>query len=132
MKDRRYFLKSLLGVLALGAAFFRNRPAFAKKLGFGIDKAPSLSKVGGSATLKLSGQEFLVVRASDTDVKALSPDCTHQKCRVKYNSKTSKVDCSCHGSSFDLNGTVLKGPAPKSLKTYPAVLKDGMIIISVD
>ena len=97
-----------------------------------IPQIPSLSKTGGSATVKLAGQEIILIRSSDSEIRGLNAKCTHQNCPLKYTAKTKTLDCSCHGSSFDLSGKVLKGPATKNLKTYPASLKDGRIIISVD
>jgi Rieske Fe-S protein len=132
MENRRTFMKMLFGVFGFGLAALKGGVAFAKKLGLQIDKVPSLGKVGGSAKVKLAGKEVLLIRTAASEVRGLCPKCTHQSCDVRYNPKTSKLDCTCHGSSFDLNGKVLKGPAAKDLKTYATSLKDGRIIISVD
>ena len=132
MEDRRQFFKTLLGVLGFGIAALRGGIARAKKLALNIDKVPSLSKVGGSAKVKLAGKEVLLIRSAPSEVRGISPKCTHQNCPVKYNAKTGKVDCTCHGSSFDLSGRVLRGPATENLKTYATSLKEGRIIISVD
>ncbi len=132
MKDRRQFFKTLLGGLGVGIAMLGGRSAHAKKLAIPMEKVPGLSKVGGAVKVKLAGKEILLIRSAASEVRGISPKCTHQNCPLKYNAKTGKVDCSCHGSAFDLSGKVLKGPATTSLKTYAAAMKDGRIIVSVD
>ncbi len=46
-------------------------------------------------------------------VFAISTVCTHLGCIVKASEKG--FDCPCHGSKFNKDGSVVKGPAPKSL-----------------
>ena len=46
-------------------------------------------------------------------VWAVSTVCTHLGCIVK--SGNDGFECPCHGSRFALDGSVVKGPAPKSL-----------------
>lgn len=132
MKNRRSFIKQCLGMLSGGLVILKSWPALAKKLAVPLTKVPALSKVGGWATVKLAGKEILFVRVDEKNIKGVDPKCTHQHCPVKYNKETTKLDCTCHGSSFDLSGKVLKGPATKNLKTYPTALKDGRIIIAID
>jgi len=132
MANRRQFIKSVLGAFGAGIVLVKSGVAFAKKLALPIEKVKALKNVGGAARVKLSGKEILLIRDSDASVTGLSPKCTHQDCYVKYNAKTKKIDCGCHGSSFDLSGKVLKGPATKPLKKYETSLKDGRIILTVD
>lgn len=132
MRSRRGFFKNLLGAVVAGAVALAGGKASAKKLAFKLEKAPSLNKVGGSAKIKLAGQEILFVRDTETSVRAVSSHCTHQKCPLSFNGKTFKIQCSCHGSKFDLKGQVLNGPAKKSLKNYPVTFADGRIVVAVD
>lgn len=74
----------------------------------------ALKTVGGFA---YSGN-ILIIRAGTSNYIALSKICTHQACTVAYNSSSDKIECPCHGSVYSVNGTVLQGPAPTSLKTY--------------
>ncbi len=44
-----------------------------------------------------------------------STSCTHLGCRIKQV-ENGKFICPCHGSEFDYQGEVVKGPAAKSLR----------------
>jgi nitrite reductase/ring-hydroxylating ferredoxin subunit len=47
---------------------------------------------------------------------AISSVCTHLGCNVKRGGPG--FACPCHGSQYDENGQVIRGPAPKSLAWY--------------
>lgn len=65
------------------------------------------------------GQPFMppgrsVVLFRDAEgVYAISTVCTHLGCIVK--AQPDGFSCPCHGSRYDSNGGVVKGPAPKAL-----------------
>lgn len=59
--------------------------------------------------------------------KGLSTVCTHAGCAVS-SVADGKITCPCHGSTFDLDGAVLKGPATKPLATV-AVTVQGQDIV---
>jgi len=75
--------------------------------------------------------KVLFVRTSATEVRAFSPYCTHRRCLVGYDAPRHRIACGCHGSKFDLNGTVLNGPAPRDLPRYPCWLKGERVIVQV-
>ncbi|MBO0351727.1 cytochrome b6-f complex iron-sulfur subunit [Phormidium pseudopriestleyi FRX01] len=41
--------------------------------------------------------------------------CTHLGCVVPWNASENKFMCPCHGSQYNSEGTVVRGPAPLSL-----------------
>jgi cytochrome b6-f complex iron-sulfur subunit len=41
--------------------------------------------------------------------------CTHLGCVVPWNAAAGKFICPCHGSQYDDQGLVVRGPAPLSL-----------------
>ena len=42
--------------------------------------------------------------------------CPHMKCNLYFNYQTKTWDCPCHGSSFDIDGNVIYGPAVHDIK----------------
>jgi cytochrome b6-f complex iron-sulfur subunit len=61
--------------------------------------------------------------------RAFSSRCTHQGCRVQPNK--GFLVCTCHGSSFTLEGEVVRGPASSPLEELPARLEGGRIYVEV-
>lgn len=56
-------------------------------------------------------------------VYAISTICTHLGCVVKANAEG--FECPCHGSRFQADGTVSKGPAPQPLQWLKVTAADG-------
>ena len=59
----------------------------------------------------------------------LSAICQHLKCKVEYQDGEEIFRCPCHGSEYDLDGTVTKKPSRKDLPDYSdmAIEEDGML-----
>jgi cytochrome b6-f complex iron-sulfur subunit len=83
----------------------------------------SLNSAGGSVIV----QRIIVINTDGSHYVALSSICTHQGCTLAYNSGTDNLQCPCHGSVYTTSGSVVSGPAPRSLQTYP-VSKTGNIL----
>jgi Rieske Fe-S protein len=47
---------------------------------------------------------------------AVSVRCTHLGCLLRWNGAERSWDCPCHGSRFDVDGSVLEGPATSPLE----------------
>lgn len=77
------------------------------------EKARSLEEVkpGEGRLVDVEGRTLAVHRRGDGSLVALSPTCTHLKCRVRWNPVERSWDCPCHGSRFAWDGSVLEGPA---------------------
>jgi Rieske Fe-S protein len=87
--------------------------------------AASVSLVGGLST------PLAVTRVSAGEVVAVSRVCTHQGCTVGLpRSAGGTLDCPCHGSRFRTTGEVVNGPAARALSSFPAVIRDGEVVIS--
>jgi glycine/D-amino acid oxidase-like deaminating enzyme/nitrite reductase/ring-hydroxylating ferredoxin subunit len=52
-----------------------------------------------------------VYREPDGTLHAVSLRCTHLGCLLRFNGAERSWDCPCHGSRFDVDGSVLEGPA---------------------
>jgi Rieske Fe-S protein len=57
----------------------------------------------------------VVAIKTNNKIKIFSTACTHLGCKIKDFEK-NKFTCPCHGSVFNINGQVEKGPASKPLK----------------
>ena len=64
---------------------------------------------GDNAPGDLAFSGFLV--KSGGNVNCFAVNCSHLGCPISVNSAAKTFDCPCHGSRFNLDGTVLHGPA---------------------
>ncbi|MGI0092452.1 MAG: Rieske 2Fe-2S domain-containing protein [Nitrososphaerales archaeon] len=62
-----------------------------------------------------SGYSNMLLKKADGSISALSMLCTHVCCQCEYLSAYKEIFCPCHGSVFDQNGDVLRGPAATKL-----------------
>jgi cytochrome b6-f complex iron-sulfur subunit len=81
-----------------------------------------LQTVGGGVVVQVGSEPIAVVRTGETTATALSAVCPHEGCTVEIETGSPPLYCACHGSEFDLNGAVLRGPARSSLRVYTAVV----------
>ncbi len=93
---------------------------------------PALQSAGGSVRLNV-GLEYPIVlsRAGAETFYAVSSKCQHNGCVVNaFAPALGLIRCSCHGSTYQIDGTLVGGPARRSLDTY-AVQFDGIDTLSV-
>ena len=95
----------------------------------------TLQNTGGA--IALSGSDtfdnrgIIVLRTSNTGVRALSRNCTHAGFTVNINTAANNLVCPSHNSIFDLNGNVVSGPATRALTRYNASLNTEGTIITI-
>jgi Rieske Fe-S protein len=65
-----------------------------------------------------AGFGVIVTLTPDGTYHALSMKCTHLGCAVNGALTDNEIYCSCHGSEFDLNGNVVRGPATTPLISF--------------
>ncbi|MET0899433.1 MAG: Rieske (2Fe-2S) protein [Mycobacterium sp.] len=71
--------------------------------------------------------DTVLTQAVAGDFKGFSNVCTHTGCTL--NSVTDKtINCPCHGSKFNLDGTVAQGPAATPLEGKPIVVQGESIL----
>ncbi len=113
--SRRTFMK-LAGAAAGVIAFTPLRSIFAKNDVDWVSVGPLEEFKVGDPVLVEKGLETPVIVFRELDgIKALSAECTHKGCTVRVR-KNGIYACPCHGSQFEYDGTVIKGPAQRNLK----------------
>ena len=85
--------------------------------------------LSGSDTFDNRG--IIVLRTSNSGVRALSRNCTHAGFTVNINNAANNLICPSHNSVFDFNGNVISGPASGSLTRYQASLNADSTIITI-
>ncbi|MBC8243909.1 MAG: Rieske (2Fe-2S) protein [Verrucomicrobia bacterium] len=91
----------------------------------GFDDFPQLKESYGSVRLRVPGipsssNYIVVTRMPGNQFYAVSALCTHKGVAVNPFKKGVGLRCAAHGSQFDANGKVVKGPARSSLKSFAA------------
>jgi cytochrome b6-f complex iron-sulfur subunit len=74
----------------------------------------------------------VVVARDANGVYAMSAVCTHAGCLLEDSGQTiaAGLYCQCHGSAFDGDGKVIRGPARASLQHYAVTIgADGTITV---
>ena len=89
--------------------------------------------LSGSNTFASLG--LIVIRASNSSVRALSRNCTHAGFSVNFDGANNNLPCSqqggSHGSIFNLDGSVQKGPATTALTSYNASINSEGTLITI-
>ncbi|WP_017306515.1 cytochrome b6-f complex iron-sulfur subunit [Spirulina subsalsa] len=68
---------------------------------------------------------YLIVQEDATLASyGLNAICTHLGCVVPWNASANKFMCPCHGSQYNAEGKVVRGPAPLSLALAHATVTD--------
>merc|ERR1719284_1887479 len=75
----------------------------------------------GDATYLLTDENKKIL---DFGINAV---CTHLGCTVPWNAAENKFMCPCHGSQYNNQGKVVRGPAPLSLALAHVDTDDGAI-----
>lgn len=70
-----------------------------------------------------------VVKQSDSQVTAFTPNCTHLGCAYHWDDASHTFICPCHTSAFAIDGKVLGGPAPRPLDRYMVKIEGGKLEI---
>jgi glycine/D-amino acid oxidase-like deaminating enzyme/nitrite reductase/ring-hydroxylating ferredoxin subunit len=73
-------------------------------------------QAGTGAVIRVRGEQRAVYRDEAGTLHALSARCTHLGCIVRFNDAEGAWECPCHGSRFDVDGSVIQGPANKPLQ----------------
>lgn len=97
-----------------------------------LQEFPDLVRPAGSLVLRLAGgpSPIYLLALEDGAYAAVSPVCTHLGCTVDVVGE--RLLCPCHGSTYDREGNVLRGPAERALRRYPLTVVGDELVIRVE
>jgi Rieske Fe-S protein len=138
--ERRAFIKSSCNICLLGASgFLLSQLAVSCSPAYSIYKADVINDDIQIPLSSFGPSNFQIVRPKgwyydialrkkeDASYEALLLKCTHQDNQLTPSG--SGYGCSLHGSQFNKDGRVTKGPAERPLKEYAiSISKDHLII----
>jgi Rieske Fe-S protein len=118
---RRTFLKVLAGAAATEAC---SSPAASGPTDVGDVPAGNISSVTQGSLAVVPGAPVCIGRDAK-GVYSMTLTCTHQGCDMGADGSVSVngIVCACHGSEFDADGNVVRGPARAPLAHF-AVSQD--------
>lgn len=97
-----------------------------------LSAAPQLLHPGGYLKVQPAGAPTAVyiLVLDDGSHAALSPICTHLGCTVDIAG--ARLVCPCHGSTYARDGSVLRGPAERALRSYPVETRADEILVRLE
>jgi cytochrome b6-f complex iron-sulfur subunit len=133
---RRDFLKIAITTL-LGGAGLTALGELVQFLDFQASQPPKTAFDVGEASKYPAGSRTVLPEvpalliSDETGFKAISLVCTHLGCTVEQSDSGFK--CPCHGSRYDANGQVQRGPAREPLRRMQTETRaDGHLILHAD
>ncbi len=132
--DRQRRTIFAMGCVGLGAATFGFAGATVRYLVPNVLYEPSRRfTIGNPSGFPVGSATFLPERRlfvfnGPDGLFCISSVCTHLGCNVRHVG--AGFECPCHGSHYDENGRVTRGPAPKPLEWYGLSLspRDQLIV----
>ena len=132
---RRDFLNEVTGA-ALGIAGFGSAVVTVKFLSPNVLFEPPMRFQAGTpddypvnSVTYIQDQQVYILRAAD-GFYAVSAVCTHLGCITQWKPEDNQIECPCHGSKFKRNGTVVAGPAPRTLPHFAIrLMPDGGLLV---
>jgi Rieske Fe-S protein len=83
--------------------------------------------VGGAISVSApGGDKVLLAQAKAGEVTAFSAVCPHEGCSAQPAG--DHFACPCHGSEFELDGSLRQGPAREGLTEYRVQVVDGQVL----
>lgn len=136
-ENRRAFLATCLCVATiplLGACASlatRHVPVIGERARVTLGEHPELGRPGGAIKILPQGaRDPLIVLALDGGAfSVLTTVCTHRGCEVDV--RGPRLVCPCHGSTYDVDGRVLRGPAERPLVRFASSVANGVLEIDV-
>lgn len=80
-------------------------------------------KPGTGAVVDYQGKKVAVFKDSEEKISAYSAVCTHLGCIIGWDDAKKRWECPCHGSQYDKQGKVLRGPTKRDLPPVKIISK---------
>jgi cytochrome b6-f complex iron-sulfur subunit len=109
--------KDALGNDVLATEFLASHNAGDRTLAQGLKGDPTYIVVEGDQTIANYG---------------INAVCTHLGCVVPWNASEDKFICPCHGSQYNAQGKVVRGPAPLSLALVHTTVDESDKVVFTD
>lgn len=142
MKSRREFLSTtckVCGVAFIGAGLLTTASSCGSSKGATTGKEENkdefkvdLSKLTQTHTVVYPSQlsfPVLLVKKGGDMYEALAMKCTHKG--AKLADTGTLLHCGWHGSDFDYNGNVIKGPASTPLQKYATSVVNNQLVVKL-
>jgi cytochrome b6-f complex iron-sulfur subunit len=95
-----------------------------------LDVGPVDGFTPGTVTAFPRGR-FYLARLADGGFLAISRRCPHLGCTIPWVAEEKKFLCPCHSSAFDIQGDVLRSPAPRAMDLYRVTIENAMVKVDV-
>ena len=99
----------------------------------GASAAPAANVIAKTADVPVGSgvivDKVVVTQPTAGVFKGFSSTCTHKGCTVDKIADGT-IDCPCHGSKFNLDGSVAHGPAQKPLEVKAIAVDGDSIVLS--
>ena len=107
-------------------------PTTAAPSGSGGTAAPAAKAIAKTTDVPVGSGvivgDIVVTQPTAGVFKGFSAKCTHKGCTLDKVADGT-VDCPCHGSKFNLDGTVAHGPADKPLEAENITVQGETIVL---
>ncbi len=127
-----WFLGTAVGALLLSIVYpvvrFISPPrvpeATTREVEAGSSNDPELMQKGYKI-VRFGADPIIVIRLSESDIRAFTATCTHLDCIVEFQKAKDRIYCNCHGGEYDLTGRNVSGPPPRPLEPLQVKLVAG-------
>ena len=135
MQRKQFLIGAGLGLVASALAAcstYGKKPEEAPPAETTAGQAPPADTIAKAADVPVGGgvvvDETVVTQPTAGVFKGFSSTCTHAGCTVR-DVADGTINCPCHGSKFNLDGTVANGPAARPLEAKSVSLQGDSIVL---